>query len=222
MSIVKGLKDLNKALDKPTYSGDENKGRWFKLEDGESIKVRFLQELDPDSPNYDQARGCGFIALEHVNPKDYRKKALDTMESEGRDWANEQHRKDPKAGWKARTRLYTNVLVDDGKEEPYVAILSQGTSGKTITPTLIEYAGEMGSITNLMWRIKRNGTKTDTSYTIIPLAKDETPFDFSGLELFDLEKTAVRHVPYSEQEAFYMGQGNNEEQSSTTSSSVDW
>jgi hypothetical protein len=222
MSIVKGLKDLNKALDKPTYSGDENKGRWFKLEDGESIKVRFLQELDPDSPNYDQARGCGFIALEHVNPKDYRKKALDTMESEGRDWANEQHRKDPKAGWKARTRLYINVLVDDGKEEPYVAILSQGTSGKTITPTLIEYAGEMGSITNLMWRIKRNGTKTDTSYTIIPLAKDETPFDFSGLELFDLEKTAVRHVPYSEQEAFYMGQGNNEEQSSTTSSSVDW
>jgi hypothetical protein len=222
MSIVKGLKDLNKALDKPTYSGDDNKGRWFKLEDGESIKVRFLQELDPDSPNYDQARGCGFIALEHVNPKDYRKKALDTMESEGRDWANEQHRKDPKAGWKARTRLYMNVLVDDGKEEPYVAILSQGTSGKTITPTLIEYAGEMGSITNLMWRIKRNGTKTDTSYTIIPLAKDETPFDFSGLELFDLEKTAVRHVPYSEQEAFYMGQGNNEEQSSTTSSSVDW
>jgi len=222
MSIVKGLKDLNKALDKPTYSGDENKGRWFKLEDGESIKVRFLQELDPDSPNYDQARGCGFIALEHVNPKDYRKKALDTMESEGRDWANEQHRKDPKAGWKARTRLYMNVLVDDGKEEPYVAILSQGTSGKTITPTLIEYAGEMGSITNLMWRIKRNGTKTDTSYTIIPLAKDETPFDFSGLEMFDLEKTAVRHVPYSEQEAFYMGQGNNEEQSSTTSSSVDW
>jgi hypothetical protein len=222
MSIVKGLKDLNKALDKPSYSGDENKGRWFKLEDGESIKVRFLQELDPDSPNYDQARGCGFIALEHVNPKDYRKKALDTMESEGRDWANEQHRKDPKAGWKARTRLYTNVLVDDGKEEPYVAILSQGTSGKTITPTLIEYAGEMGSITNLMWRIKRNGTKTDTSYTIIPLAKDETPFDFSGLELFDLEKTAVRHVPYSEQEAFYMGQSNNEEQSSTTSSSVDW
>ena len=222
MSIVKGLKDLNKALDKPTYnSNDENKGRWFKIEDGESVKIRFLQELDPDSPNYDQSRGCGFIALEHINPKDYRKKALDTMETEGRDWAQEQHRKDPKAGWKARTRLYINVLVDDGKEEPYVAILSQGTSGKTITPTLIEYAGEMGSITNLMWRIKRNGSKTDTSYTIIPLAKDESPFDFSGLELFDLEKTAVRHVPYAEQEAFYLGEGGQEEKS-TTSSSVDW
>jgi len=223
MSIVKGLKDLNKALDKPTYSGgDENKGRWLKIEDGESVKIRFLQELDADSPNYNDKLGCGFIALEHTNPKDYRRKALDTMESDGRDWANEQHRKDPKAGWKARTRLYINVLVDDGKEEPYVAILSQGTSGKTITPTLIEYAGEMGSISNLMWRIKRNGTKTDTSYTISPLAKDETPFDFSGLELYDLEKTAVRHVPYAEQEAFYMGENSEKESVSAASSSVDW
>jgi len=125
MSIVKGLKDLNKALDKPSYSGgDENKGRWLKVEDGESVKIRFLQELDPDSPTYNDKLGCGFIALEHTNPKDYRRKALDTMESEGRDWANEQHRKDPKAGWKARTRLYINVLVDDGKEEPYVAVLN--------------------------------------------------------------------------------------------------
>jgi hypothetical protein len=222
MSIVKGLKDLNKALDKPSYSGgDENKGRWLKIEDGESVKIRFLQELDADSPTYNDKLGCGFIALEHTNPKDYRRKALDTMDSEGRDWANEQHRKDPKAGWKARTRLYINVLVDDGKEEPYVAILSQGTSGKTITPTLIEYAGEIGSITNLMWRIKRNGSKTDTSYTIIPLSKDESPFDFSGLELFDLEKTAVRHVPYSEQEAFYMGDSNNEE-TQGSSGSVEW
>ena len=144
------------------------------------------------------------------------------MESEGRDWAQEQHRKYPKAGWKARTRLYINVLVDDGKEEPYVAILSQVTSGKTITPTLIEYAGEIGSITNLMWRIKRNGSKTDTSYTIIALAKDETPLDASGLELFDLEKTAVRHVTYAEQEAFYMGEGGHTEEQSSSSSSVDW
>jgi hypothetical protein len=79
----------------------------------------------------------------------------------------------------------------------------------------------MGSITNLMWRIKRNGSKTDTSYTIIPLAKDETPFDFAALELFDLEKTAVRHVPYAEQEAFYMGDSNNEE-TQGSSGSVEW
>jgi hypothetical protein len=72
-----------------------------------------------------------------------------------------------------------------------------------------------------MWRIKRNGSKTDTSYTIIPLAKDETPFDFSTLELFDLEKTAVRNVPYAEQESFYMGDSNNEE-TQGSSGSVEW
>jgi hypothetical protein len=224
MGIVKGLKDLNKALDKPSYSeSDSTKGRWVKLEDGESVKIRFLQELDPDSPSYNEKNGLGFIAIEHTNPKDYRRKALCTMEDQGKCYGCEQHRKDFKAGWKGRSRLYMNVLVDDGKEDPYVAILSQGSSGKTVTPTLIEYAGEMGSITNLMWRIKRSGTKTDTSYTIIPLAKDETPFDYSSLELYELEASAVRDLPYSEQENFFAGENShNEEQPSATSSSLDW
>ena len=224
MGLAKGLKELNKAIDKPTYTeGDGTKARWVKLEDGESVKIRFLQELDPDSPSYEEKNGLGFIASEHTNPKDYRRKALCTMEDQGKCHGCEQHRKDYKAGWKARARLYINVLVDDGKEEPYVAILSQGSSGKTVTPTLIEYAGEVGSISNLMWRIKRTGTKTDTSYTIIPLAKDEAKFDMSSIELYELEKVAVRDMPYSDQEAFYNGAGGNkEEEQSATSSSVDW
>ena len=222
MGIVKGLKELNKVMDKPQVtSGEGSKARWVKLEDSESIKIRFLQELDPDSPTYNQKNGLGFIAVEHTNPKDYRRKALCSMEDQGKCWGCEQHRKDYKAGWKGRSRLYINVLVDDGKEDPYVAILSQGSSGKTVTPTLIEYAGEMGSITNLMWRIKRTGTKTDTSYTIIPLQKDESTFDSSGLELYDLETVAVRDLPYAEQEAFFSGESNNETQSAT-SSSLDW
>ncbi len=80
----------------------------------------------------------------------------------------------------------------------------------------------MGSITNLMWRVKRSGTKTDTSYTIIPLAKDETPFDSSALELFDLETTAVRDMPYTEQESFFAGDSTHAEESSSTSSNLDW
>ena len=225
MGIVRGLKDLNKALDKPSYSeSDSTKGRWVKLEDGESVKIRFLQELDPDSPSYNEKNGLGFIAVEHTNPKDYRRKALCTMEDQGKCWGCEQHRKDFKAGWKGRSRLYINVLVDDGKEDPYVAILSQGSSGKTVTPTLIEYAGEMGSITNLMWRIKRSGTKTDTSYTIIPLAKDEAAFDYSSLELYALETSAVRDLPYTEQEGFFSGEpsGGENQASTATSSSLDW
>ena len=221
MGIVKGLKDLNKALDKPQPTGGEgSKARWLKLEDGESVKIRFLQELDPDSPSYNEKLGLGFIAVEHTNPKDYRRKALCSMEDQGKCWGCEQHRKDYKAGWKGRSRLYINVLVDDGKDDPYVAILSQGSSGKTVTPTLIEYAGEMGSITNLMWRIKRTGTKTDTSYTIIPLAKDENPFDSSSLELYKLEETAVRDMKYAEQEAFFNGEGSVAEDSATSSDNI--
>jgi hypothetical protein len=223
MGIVKGLKGLNQVMDKPTYSeNDGTKARWAKLEDAESVKIRFLQELDPDSPTYNEKNGLGFIAVEHTNPADYRRKALCSMEDQGKCFGCEEHRKDYKKGWKGRSRLYINVLVDDGKEDPYVAILSQGSSGKTITPTLIEYAGEMGSITNLMWRIKRSGTKTDTSYTIIPLGKDETPFDSSSLELYNLEETAVRDLPYSEQAAFFAGEAEKTEESSSTTSNLDW
>ena len=80
---------------------------------------------------------------------------------------------------------------------------------------------------NLVWRIKRTGAGIDTSWTIIPLAKDETPFDASGLELYDLETIAVRDVPYSDQEAALLGSGENEskeesKKESSTSSSVDW
>lgn len=221
MGIVKGLKELNKALDKPQASGDGTKAKWLKLEDGESLKIRFLQELDADSPNYNDKTGLGFIAVEHTNPKDYRRKALCTMDDQGKCWGCEQHRKDYKAGWKGRSRLYINVLVDDGKQDPYVAILSQGSSGKTITPTLIEYAGEMGSITNLMWRVKRTGAKTDTSYTAIPLQKDEAAFDFASLELYKLEDVAVRDLPYAEQESFFKGESESTD-SQDSSSNVDW
>ena len=223
MGIVTGLKGLNDVIDKPSYDGSENsKAKWVKLEDGESVKVRFLQELDPDSPTYDSKNGLGFIAIEHTNPGDYRRKALCSMDDQGKCYGCEQHRKDHKAGWKGRPRLYINVLVDDGKEDPYVAVLSQGISGKTITPTLNEYAKEMGSISNLMWRIKRTGLKTDTSYTIIPLAKDETPFDSSGLELYDLMTTAVRDLPYTEQDSFFSGDNKHEDSQSSTNPSVDW
>jgi hypothetical protein len=223
LGIVTGLKNLNDVIDRPAHESSEgSKATWVKIEDGESVKVRFLQELDPDSPTYNEKNGLGFIAIEHTNPSDYRRKALCSMDDQGKCYGCEQHRKDYKAGWKGKPRLYINVLVDNGKDDPTVAVLSQGISGKTITPTLNEYAKEMGSITNLMWRIKRTGLKTDTSYTIIPLQKDESEFDSSVLELHDLLATAVRDLPYVEQEAFFAGEVKKAEGSSATDSTLDW
>lgn len=217
MGIVKGLSAMNRTLDRPSGGSDGPRGRWVKLADNQSAKIRFLQELDPDSPSYDKDAGVGFIAIEHTNPSDYRRKALCSIDDQGRCFGCEQHRKDPKAGWKGRSRLYINVLVDDGTEDPYVAIMSQGAGPKSATPEIIQYAGETGSISNVVWRLKRTGSGTDTNYSIIPLPTADV--EKGEYELFDLEKIAVRDIPYAEQESFYMG---SENVSHSTSTADEW
>jgi len=217
MAIVRGLKDINALVDKPKYEGTGTKVRWLKLADGQAVKIRFIEELDEDSANYNEARGLALVVSEHTNPKDYKRKAVDTMDTEGRDWAEEMHRKDMKAGWRARLRFYCNVLVDDGIETPYVAIWSMGVSKQSAFNTIREYALETGSISNLTWKVKRNGQGTETSYTLIPSAPDKEPFDWTGVEPFPLEK-ALNKIPYAEQEAFYLGFDGP----STSSANADW
>lgn len=206
MGIVKGLAAINKHVDaeeaKFSGSGDSNPTKWFKLADKQQAKVVFLQELDPDSPNYSEKNDLGFLAVEHVNPKNWRRKAVCSIDDEGACFGCEQHKKDWKAGWKQKTRLYINVLVlPENGEEPYVAVLSQGNGPKSITPTLIEYAGDDGTITDKVFTIKRSGAgATDTSYTI--RAGKEHDLNVEDYELFDLEKV-LRQIPYAQQEAHY-------------------
>lgn len=218
MSVIKGLKNINALLDKPKYESDGPRVRWLKLADGQSVKIRFIEELDEDSANYSDDRGLALVVKEHTNPKDYRRKAVDTMESEGRDWAEEMHRKDPKAGWRGRLRFYCNVLVDDGIEEPYVAIWSMGVSKQSAFNTIREYALETGSISNVIWKLKRNGQGTETSYTLIPSAPDAEPYGWNDIKPFPLEN-ALNKIPYAEQEAFYLG---FDSPSASSSSNIDW
>ena len=218
MSVVKGLKNINALLDKPKYDSDKPRVRWLKLADSQSVKIRFVEELDEESANYSEGRGLSMVVKEHTNPKDYRRKAVDTMDSEGRDWAEEMHRKNPKAGWRGRLRFYCNVLVDDGIEEPYVAIWSMGVSKMSSFNTIREYALETGSISNLTWKLKRNGQGTETSYTLIPSAPDSEPFAWGSVEPFDLE-LALTQVPYAEQEAYYLG---FDTPSVTSATNVEW
>jgi hypothetical protein len=216
MSIVKGLKNINALLDKPKYEGA--KVRWLKLADGQALKIRFVEELDEDSASYSEGRGLALVVKEHTNPKDYRRKAVDTIETEGRDWAEEMHRKDPKAGWRARLRFYCNVLVDDGIEEPYVAIWSMGVSKQSAFNTIREYALDTGSISNLTWKLKRNGQGTETSYTLIPSVPDTEPFAWNEIQPFPLE-SALNRVAYAEQEAYYLG---FDSPSVTSATNADW
>ena len=206
MGIVKGLSAINKHVEaeEARYSGsgdDAPKTKWFKLADKQSVKVIFLQELDPDSENFSEKNDLGFLAVEHVNPKNWRRKAICSIDDEGACYGCEMHRKDWKAGWKQKTRLYINVLVDDGTNEPYVAVLSQGNGPKSITPVLIEEAGDVGTITDKWFTIKRTGAgATDTSYTL--RAGKTHDKNVEEYDLFDLEKT-VRQIPYAQQAAHY-------------------
>ena len=218
MSVVKGLKNINALLDKPKYDENSPKVRWLKIADGQAVKIRFVEELDEDSANYNADRGLALVVKEHTNPKDYKRKAVDTTEAEGRDWAEEMHRKDVKAGWRARLRFYCNVLVDDGIEAPYVAIWSMGVSKQSAFNTIREYALETGSISNVVWKVKRNGQGTETSYTTIPGAPDTEPFDWSTFKPYALE-LALKKIPYAEQEAFYLGFDGPTTSSATN---VDW
>jgi len=219
MSVIKGLKNINALLDKPKYDENRPRVRWLKLADGQSVKIRFIEELDEDSSNYNEGRGLALVVKEHSNPKDYRRKALDTMDAEGRDFAEEMYRKDPKgnSGWKAKLRFYCNVLVDDGMEDPYVAIWSMGVSKQSVFNTIREYALDTGSVSNLTWKLKRNGVGTETNYTLIPSVPDSEPFAWDSIEPFPLE-SALNKIPYAEQEAFYLGF----DAPSVTSSNMDW
>lgn len=212
MGLVKGLKNINDRLDaeeaKFANKGDSDtpKSRWFKINDGQTVKVLFLQELDQGSPNYSEKNDVGFLAVEHSNPKNFKKKALCTIDDEGVCWACEQHQKDWSAGWKQKNRLYINVLVDDGKEEPYVAILSQGNGPKSVTPTLLEFAAgdedQDGTITDKWYKIKRKGAGlSDTSYMLMPSTASKS--NVEDYDLFDLDKV-VYSVPYAQQAAHYL------------------
>lgn len=217
MGIVKGLKRINEhvAHEEAKYNGSgENATKWFKLADKQSVKVVFLQELDPDSENFSAKNDLGFLAVEHVNPKNWRRKAVCSADV-GPCYGCEQHGKNWKAGWKQKTRLYINVLVDDGTNEPYVAVLSQGNGPKSITPTLIEYAGEDGTITDKWFKIKRSGAgATDTSYLLMPSQAHK--LNVEDYELFDLEKV-LHQIPYEQQEAHYLdGQEQDAEEAAET------
>lgn len=196
--LVTGLKAINKYIERA-------KAPWLKLEDGESVKITFLQEFDKDSPNYNEDAGVLFIAPEHQIPGKFQKHALCTAgeQGDGACVGCEMDKKNPRKGWAVKGRLYVNALVDDGTKPPYVAIVSQGLSGKSITPTLAMMYSDAESITNVQCRMRRVGNnKNNTEYTLVPIM-GTTGVDVSKYELYDLKRICTRSVPYEDQAEFY-------------------
>lgn len=213
MGLYEGLDQIKKYQEEleRRRQAAENKANWLSMKDKETVKLRFLQEFDKSASGYNEEAGLAFIATEHTNPANYRRRALCTAD-EGACYGCEMHQKDWQAGWGAKSRMYINALVERADGEREVAIVSHSNSSKaTLTPMLLMQAVEANTVTDRWWRMTRNGTKKTTNYTPMPLAEtnDIDVTDYLS-QMFDLKEVAVRHVPYEEQAEFY-NKGANED-----------
>lgn len=186
-------------------SGDFAEVKWFKIaKGGESKTVRFLQELDSTSKNYREENGLAHVFAEHTDPDNFRKKMKCSFEDEGRCFGCEQHKANPKAGWRAKYKLYTAVLVKNDEGDSEVQIISQSTTSRSIFNALVELAQDYDSITDRPVKITRNGEGKDTSYMAMPKDRPDDPYDdFDKWEVPDIEKVATRTIPYEDQAAFF-------------------
>lgn len=211
MGIIQGLAGLQK-LSEP-FESDGQKTVWFKIASGQSAQIYFLQELDASSPRYSEKNGLGFAAPEHASPANFMVKCLCSMRDEDACYGCEQYRadynnpdvpKDKKNRWRAKTRLYINVLVKpaDGSE-PFVAILSQGFGSKAVGDDIVQLATANGIITDRSFTLKRQGEGRDTQWTLTPSFKEDPDFNPEDYEVYDLEKVAVRTVAYADQPEFF-------------------
>lgn len=209
---VKGLaqiKKLQQENKEREAARNRPKADWFKWpKNVDTANVRFLQELDDSAPNYNEARGLGYIQVEHQapGPEGYKRRANCTAESEGQCYACERHALRVEAdqgGWRQRQNLYINALVDFGQGEGPKPVVIQRNANSSFVAQLIEEAVDEGTITETNYKVTRSGEGTSTTWLLKSLKGKQDPFDDSGVEVFDLEETATRAIPYEDQAKYY-------------------
>ena len=115
MGFITGLKEIGELVDKANESKkiEKTEKKWLNLSDGQLVNIRFVNELDEDSPSYSADRGLALVAYEHVDPDNFRHKCVCTMDTEGRCYGCAKADAGVQGWWK-KMRFYINVLVDDG------------------------------------------------------------------------------------------------------------
>ena len=202
MSVIKGLAAIQQEIAKRPSGGDfedKPKARYVNVSSGKSVKVIVLQEIDEGSPNFKPELGTAIFVLMHTNPDNWKKSAKCTADLDDCYGC--------KKGWKQKVLLFVNVLVDDGNEEPYVAIFNKGIGKGSVASDLIAMAADDDfdlSITDKQFKLSRQGEKTDTTYSLAalpkPHGKDLTEY---ADKLYDLEKYVFTVKP-EKQEAYYL------------------
>lgn len=204
---LKTLADIKKRVESRQAPVGDGESPFLTLKDGQSAKVRFVQEFEASNDLYDERRGTIRVVDEHTSPKDFKIRAVCTVDDEGRCWACEQQSL-PEIGkkWKPRTRFYAVVRVRNEEGPDKTKILAQGFSDRNVGNDLIEFATEYGAISDRDYKISRSGSgMNDTSYSMIPLAEKPLSEDDANAEVIDLTKF-IKYVPYDQQSAFYAGE----------------
>jgi hypothetical protein len=199
--ILKGSAAFKDAIEK----GPKGGSRFLKLGDGESVTLRFMQEIDESGKNFTEDRGLAVGFYEHVNPDDYKKSFRCTAETLGRCAGCERIPVNSK--WRAKGRLIVNVLVrsKDGADE--VKIFSASLSQKGLAPQIIDYANDYGSLCDRDYKLTRRGSgMQDTVYTLLPRDTSPLKAEDKSAELHDLDEV-VRNLTYEEQLELLDGSG---------------
>jgi hypothetical protein len=223
MGTLKGLAAIRAHNEQQAQIAKEREARlnsakveYLSLNDGQSVKARFLQEMDAEAKNYDKTRGVGVGVVEHVvfdkaSRRMYRTACL--MDDESRCYGCEQYRAGDK-DYAAKRNYYINVLVDamDG-EAPKTMVLSRGL-GSTFFEKLLTMHDLLDTITEKNFKITRTGTSKDTKWDL-QLLKEDAPLDDSEAVVHEIDDEAngvIRRYPYqatsekASQEQYFAGE----------------
>lgn len=213
MSVLRGLDAIRSKIDsRQSFNNVNDRELTQNIESGKSKTIRFVQELDESAKGYSEDYGLGIVVSEFEHPDHFWLKLVDTSEDEGACWAAEQ-------GWKNKITLYINVVDVDTGEVYYLARSVLGGLGEQV----VESAGERGSLTDSVWRIKKTGEGMGTRYKLNLIEISDEPLDVDPDDLVDFEKDVLNEVPHDEQEAFVrqIEQRVKDKQGSTASSDSD-
>lgn len=193
MGVLTNLASIRKAVDERPKGFDNVRDRELTsaMKSGEKRKIRFLQELDPESKGYDEKYGTGLVVSELAHPDHFWLLVVDTTDDEGECWAADQ-------GWKSKLNLYINVQDVETGDVFYIARSVLGGLGADI----LESASERSRLTDALWTIKKTGEGLTTRYSLTMVDISDDPVDVDPSELIDFRQSVLNEVESDKQAAF--------------------
>lgn len=201
---VKTLAELEKSVVPAGGAAKTTTKKYLTIGAGESVKIRFRQELTEDAKFFDESFGTAITVPVITSPINWKWRAASTAQLEKfgfRCWGTEQSMKDK--AWRPKPHLVINVAVEIEPGSWEARIIDTTFNQRHIGAILIEYAKEFGTITDRYYKYSRQGSgASDTNYSLIPLDVSEMPQNIKELPMHDLDNVYLT-LPYEKQEKFY-------------------